>query len=77
MISNAVRSDKKGTHWWRTLHLHPKKEIFLFESFGLKGIKNVTIQDNRKIINKILFGLERSKQTDRKLTLVEKKSREN
>ena len=30
VIMNADGSDKKGTHWWSFLNLHPKKEIFLF-----------------------------------------------
>ena len=31
---NTDRSNKNGTHWWSFLDLHPKKEIFLFNSFG-------------------------------------------
>ena len=39
IIMNTDRSDKKGTHWWSFLELHPKKEIFLLDSFGFNGLK--------------------------------------
>ena len=50
LISNTDRSDKQGTDWWSILDLYPKKEFFLFYSFGLKGLKNFIIKDDRKII---------------------------
>ena len=34
VIMNPDRSDKKGTHWWIFLNLHPKKEIFKVISLG-------------------------------------------
>ena len=36
LISNMDRSDKEGTHWWSILDIHPKTEIFFFDSFGIK-----------------------------------------
>ena len=39
IIMNTDRSDKKGTHWWSFPDLHPKKEIFLFDSFGFEGFE--------------------------------------
>ena len=39
IIMNTDHSYKKGTHWWSFLDLHPKKEIFLFDSFGFEGFK--------------------------------------
>ena len=59
-------------HWWKILDLHPKKEIFLFDSFGLKGLKSFTIQGDKKLINKILLGLEKFIQAGNKFTLVER-----
>ena len=53
IIMNIDRSDKKGTHWWSFLDLHPKKEIFLFDSFGFEGFKEFLLQDDRKTLNKI------------------------
>ena len=34
MIVNTERSDKKETQWWSILDVSPKKEIFLYDSFG-------------------------------------------
>ena len=56
VIMNTDRSDKKGTHWWIFLDLHPKKEIF-FDSFGFEGFKEFIIQDDKKTINKIFYNL--------------------
>ena len=33
IMINTDRSNKKDTHWWSFIDLHPKKEIFLFDSF--------------------------------------------
>ena len=67
---NTDRSDKKGTHWWSFLDLHPRKEIFLFDSFGFEGFKEFIIDDDRKALNKILFRIEKLKKKDSKVTLV-------
>ena len=40
---NTDQSDKNGTHWSSFLNLHPKKEIFLFDSFGFKGFEEFII----------------------------------
>ena len=57
---NTDHSDKKGTHWWSFLDLHPKKkEIFLFDSFGFDGFKEFLLQDDRKTLNKILYGIKK------------------
>lgn len=47
------------------------KTIYLFDSFELLGWKKIIVQDDKKIINKILFGLEKTKLTDNNLTLVQ------
>ena len=39
IIMNTDRSDKKGTYWWSFPDLHPKKEIFLFDSFDFEGFE--------------------------------------
>ena len=62
IIMNTDRSDKKGTHWWSFLNLHPRKEIFLFDSFGFEGFKEFIINDDRKAHKKILFGIEKKKK---------------
>ena len=62
MISSTDRSDRTGSHCWSILDLHPKKEKFLLDSCGVVGLKNYLIQDDKKIVDKILV--------DNKLRLV-------
>ena len=59
IIMNMDGSNKNGMHWWNFLNLHPRKEIFLFDSFGFEGFKEFMINDDRKTLNKILFGIRK------------------
>ena len=67
---NTDQSNKNSTHWWSFLNLHPRKEIFLFDSFGFEGFKEFIINDDRKTLNKILFRIEKFLKKDNKVTLV-------
>ena len=69
LIANTDGSDKKGTHWWSILDIEPKADIFFFDTFGVDGLKNFIIQDDKKVIEKILFGSEQLTRTDLKITL--------
>ena len=68
--ANTDDSDKKGTHWWSILDIEPKAYIFFFNTFGVDGLKSFIIQDDKKVIEKILFGTEKMTRTDNKITLV-------
>ena len=46
-----------------------QKQIFFFDSFGLDGLKHFIVQDDQRIIEKILFGTEKRTRTDNKITL--------
>ena len=70
IIMNTDRSNKNGMHWWSFLNLHLRKEIFLFDSFGFEGFQESIIDNDRKTLNKILFGIEKLKKKDNKVTLV-------
>ena len=35
-------------HWWSFLDLLPKREIFLFDSFGFDGSKEFLLKDDKK-----------------------------
>ena len=59
IIMNTDRSDRAGTHWWSFLDLHPKKEIFLFDSFGFEGFKKFIVDNDKKVLNKVLFDLNK------------------
>ena len=67
---NTDRRDKKGTHWWSFLDLHPKKEFFLFDSFSFEGFKKFILQVDQKVHNKILYGIEKFNKKDNKITLI-------
>ena len=69
IIANTDANNKKGRHWWSILNIEPKNELFFFNSFGLDGLKHFIIQDDRKIIDKILIGIEQMNKTDQKITL--------
>ena len=73
IISNTNKNNKKGTHWWSILDIEPRNDSFFFDSFGLDGLKHFIIQDDKKIIDKILIGIEQMNRTDQKLTLCKKK----
>ena len=66
IIMNIDHSNKKGTHWWSFLDLYPKKEIFLFNSFGFDGFKEFLLQDDKKTLNKILYGIKGFEKRDSK-----------
>ena len=69
VIANADSGEKHGTHWWSILNIELKTDIFFFDSFGLDGLKHFVIQDDRKVIEKVLFGAEKMTRSDKKTTL--------
>ena len=56
IIANTDSSEKGGIHWWSILDIEPKTDIFFFDSFGLDGLKHFIMQDDRNVIEKVLFG---------------------
>ena len=69
IIANTGASDKPGVHWWSILDIEPRTDIFFFDSYGIEGLKHFIIQDDRKIVDKILIGIEKMDRTDDKITL--------
>ena len=70
LIANTDSSDKKGTQWWSIRDIEPKTDLFFFYSFRVDGLKSFIIQDDKKVVEKILFGTEQLTITDNKITLV-------
>ena len=54
LIANTDRSDKKGTRYWSILDIDRKNDFLLFDSFGIKGLKNFIVKDDEKIVAKVL-----------------------
>ena len=50
-----------------------KKEIYLFDSFGFEGLKKFIIDNDKKILNKVLFNLDKFQKNDLKITLISTK----
>ena len=67
---NTDSFDEIGTHWWNLLDLQPQNQIFFFDSFCFMRFKTFIIQDNKKIINKILFEIRSFNKKDNTITLI-------
>ena len=67
---NTDCGDKKGTTWWSFRNLHPKKQIFLFDSFGFDGFKEFLLQDDKKTLNKILCRIKKFEKKGSKVMVI-------
>ena len=70
IIMKNDQDDKNSAHWSSFLDLHPKNEIFLFDSFEFKGFKEFILQDDQKVLSKILYDIEKFNKRDNKITLI-------
>ena len=69
IIANTDSSEKSVMHWWSILDIEPRTDIFFFDSYGIEGLKRFIIQDDKKIVDKILIGIEKMDRSDNKITL--------
>ena len=69
MIMNTDRKNKDGEHWWSLLEITDKKQIFLFDSFGFIGLKDFIIDNDRLILDKFFYGLDKINKNDKKINL--------
>ena len=44
--------------------------IFLFDSFSFEGFKEFILQDDQKVLNKILYAIEKCNKKGNKITLI-------
>ena len=70
MIANTDSSDKGETYWQNISEIYPKTDLSFFDSFGVDGLKSFIIEDDKKVIKKLLFGTEKMTRTDSKMILV-------
>ena len=69
-IFNTDKESEPGKHWWSFLDIHPKNNLFLFDSFGLEGFKLFVVDNDEQIINDLLFNFKKCKsKSNQKLTL--------
>ena len=66
IMANTDSDDKKGVHWWSVLNIEPRNDLLFFDSFGLDGLKEFIVTDDKKIVEKILVGIEQMDRTDQK-----------
>ena len=69
IIANTDSSKKSAMHWWSILDIEPRTDIFFFDSYGIEGLKRFIIEDDKKIVDKILIGIEKMDKSDNKITL--------
>lgn len=48
------------------LNIEPRNDLLFFDSFGLDGLKEFIVTDDKKIVEKILVGIEQMDRTDQK-----------
>ena len=69
-IFDTDKENEPGFHWWSLMDIHPKNNLFLFDSFGLEGFKLFIVKNDRHIINQLLYNLKKCKsKTNQKLQL--------
>ena len=69
-IFNTDRKNKPGTHWWSFLDIYPKKDLLFFDSFGFIGFKQFIVDDDKNIIDKMLFNLKKFNKINTNINLV-------
>ena len=70
LIANTDRSDKPSTHWWSILDIDSKKDVLLFDLFGVLGLRNFIVQVDEKLAKKVLKGVHNIAQDKTELNLV-------
>ena len=53
-IFSTDKENKPGIHWWSFIVIHPKNNLFLFDSFGV-GFKLFIANNGQKIIKELLY----------------------
>ena len=67
-IFNTDKENEPGVHWWRFMDIHPKSNLFLFDSFCLEGFKLFIVDKNQQIINQLLYNFKKCEsETKQKL----------
>ena len=66
---NTDRKNQEGEHWWSLLEISDKKQIFLFDSFGFVGLKGFIIDDDRLLLDRFFYGLDKINKNDKKINL--------
>ena len=69
-ISNTDKENEPDVHWWSFMDIHPKNNLFLFDSFGLEGFKLFIVNNYRQIINQLLYNFKKMRIKDESKTTI-------
>ena len=58
-IFNTDKENQPGVHWWSFLDINPKNNLFLFDSFGIKGFKLFIVDNDQDIVNELLYNFKK------------------
>ena len=67
-IFSTDRKNKPETHWWSFLDIYWKKDLLLFESFGFTDFKQFIADNDKNIIDKMLFNFKKLNKKKTKKT---------
>ena len=69
-IFNTDKENEPGVNWWSFIDIHPKNNLFLFDSFGIEGFKLFFVNNDQDIINEVLYNFKKcEKKSSQKLQL--------
>ena len=60
-IFNMDKENEPGVHRWSFIDIHPKNNLFLFDSFGIEGFKLFIVDNDQDIINELLYNFKKCK----------------
>ena len=69
-IFNTDKENEPDVHWWSFMDIHPKNNLFLFDSFGLEGFKLFIVNNYQQIINQLLYNFKKMRIKDESKTTI-------
>ena len=55
------------------MNISPKGDLFLFDSYGIEGLKHFIVIDDKKIVSRIIKGIKTMDQKDKKNNVLQAK----
>ena len=56
-IFNTDKHNQRGINWWSFMDIHPKN-FFLFDGLDIEGFKFFIVNNNQKVIEKLLYAFK-------------------
>ena len=64
-IFNTDKENEPGVDWWSFMDIHPKNNLFLFDSFGVESFKIFIVNNDQKIINELPYNFKKYESKSR------------